>query len=245
MARGAGRDLAGLLAFGGRLPPAVGGLLALLVVLFLVDNLGGGAATAWLALHPRLVFQGEIWRLVTWSVLESRPLSLLFAGLWLWQTGGQLAWAWGSRRFIGVWAGLSAGAGAAQALLAFVWDSAGIPQASPWPILVALLLMWALANPHGRLSWFGILPMDMRTLAWSLLGGTVLFWIAAVGARGTYVTNFAALGIAYVLAGPGLPFRRWWYRARAEIHVRRSRRRAGKLKVVSRDGQGGPPRWMN
>ena len=245
MARRGGPDLRSALTFGGRVPPAAGGLVALLVVLFLVDNLGGGAASAWLALHPRLVMEGEIWRLVSWSVLEAQPIGLIFAGLWIWQTGGQLAGRWGTRRFLGVWVGLSAGAGAAQVLASFVWDSAGLAQGTPWPILVALLLMWALANPNAQMSWFGLLPMNMRTLAWSLLGGTVLFAIAAPGRRGTYVTNFAALAIAYVLAGPGLPFRRWWYRFRAELQVQRSRRRARKLRVVSRNGEGDRPKWMN
>jgi membrane associated rhomboid family serine protease len=245
MARRGGGDLSNVLSFGGRVPPAAGGLVALMVVLFLLDNLGGGAATAWLALDPGLFWQGELWRLVTWSVVVSNPLTLIFAGLWLWQTGGQLAWAWGPRRFLGVWIGLGAGAGAAQVVAALFWGSAGIPQGTPWPVLVALLLMWALANPSARLSWFGVLPMDMRTLAWSLVGGTALFAIAAGGARGTFVTNFAALGIAYLLAGPGLPLRRWWYRLRAELAVRRSRRRARKLKVVSRNGDSDRPRWMN
>jgi membrane associated rhomboid family serine protease len=246
MARRGGPELADLLSFGGRVPPAAGGLVTLLVVLFLVDNLGGGAASAWLALHPRLVMEGEIWRLVTWSVLESQPIGLIFAALWIWQTGGQLAGRWGTRRFLGVWVGLSAGAGVTQVLASFVWDSAGIAQGTPWPILVALLLMWALANPNAHMSWFGMLPMNMRTLAWSLLGGTVLFAIASP-VRGTFVTNFAALAIAYVLSGPGFPIRRWWYRFRAELQVRRSRRRAEKsrLKVVSRNGDGDRPKWMN
>jgi len=248
MARRGGGDLAQVFSFGGRVPPASGFLLAALVLLFLLDNVGRGAASAWLALWPqRIAPGGEIWRLATWSLLESQPVSLIFAGLWIWQTGGQLAYAWGTRRFLGIWFGMTVGAGFAQLVAALLLGgSFAAPQASPWPVLVALLLIWALQSRGAQMSWFGVLPMTTETLAWVILGGTVLFAIASP-AKGTFVTNFAALAIAYVIAGPGLPFRRWWYRLRAELHVRRSRRRAEKsrLKVVPKNGQKEPPRWMN
>lgn len=235
-------------SFGGRVPPAAGFLLAALVAFFLADNLAGGAASRWLALSPPLVFPGgQFWRLATWTLLEAQPISLLFAGLWIWQTGGQLAASWGTGRFLGVWFGITAGAGAIQVLAGLLLGgSFDAAQASPWPVLVALLLMWALRTPGAQMSWFGVLPMTSETLAWVILGGTVLFTIGS-NAKGTFVTNFAALGIAYLLAGPGLPFRRWWYRLRAELHVRSSRRRAEKshLKVVGKNGQNDPPRWMN
>jgi membrane associated rhomboid family serine protease len=242
--RGAGLERA--FTFGGRVPAASGFLLVALVVLFVLDHLARGAIFAWVSLSPALVLQGEIWRLATWSLLERQPISLLFAALWVWQTGGQLAWAWGTGRFLRVWFGMTAGAGVVQVLAALVFTSAGVPQAGPWAVLVGLLLVTALGNRGQQVSWFGMLPMTMETLAWILLGGTVLFAIASP-APGTFVVNFAALGIAYLIAGPGLPFRRWWYRARAELHVQSARRRArtGKLKVVKKNGQDEPPRWMN
>ncbi|MFT3913494.1 MAG: hypothetical protein QM704_05155 [Anaeromyxobacteraceae bacterium] len=248
MARRGGGEFERLFSFGGRVAPGAGFLLAALVVLFLADNLMGGAASAWLALSPPLVVEGgQLWRLATWTLLERQPINLLFAGLWIWQTGGQLAWGWGTGRFLGVWFGMTIGAGFLQTLAGlFLGGSFAAAQASPWPILVALLLMWAMAHRGAQMSWFGVLPMTSETLAWVILGGTVLFAIASP-ARGTFVTNFAALAIAYALAGPGLPFQRWWYRMRAELHVRDSKRRAARsnLKVVGKNGPNDPPRWMN
>jgi len=237
-------------SFGGRVSPAAGFLLAALLAFFLIDLLDG-VASRWLALSPPLVFPGgQFWRLFTWSLLAQNAIGLIFAGIWIWQTGGQLAASWGTRRFLAVWFGLTAGAGAIQVLAGLLLGgSFDAAQGSPWPVLVALLLMWALRTPGAQMSWFGVLPMTSETLAWVLLGGTVLFTFDAArhGAAGTFVTNFAALGIAYLLAGPGLPFRRWWYRFRAELHVRSSKRRAEKshLKVVGKNGQNDPPRWMN
>jgi membrane associated rhomboid family serine protease len=246
--RGGGKGFDDTFSFGGRVPAASGFLLAALLVFFLADNLARGAATAWFALWPvQIAPGGQFWRLATWSLLEAQPISLIFAALWIWQTGGQLAYAWGTRRFLLTWFGMTVGAGLAQ-LIAYLLlgGSFGAPQASPWPILVALLLMWAMQSRGAQMSWFGVLPMSTETLSWVILGGTVLFTIASP-AKGTFVTNFAALAIAYALAGPGLPFRRWWYRFRAELHVRQSRRRAEKsrLKVVGKNGQDEPPRWMN
>src|SRR5256885_1878791 len=51
------------------------------------------------------VFSGEIWRVVTWSVLEPSPISLLFACLFLYWFGRDLAGVWGSRRFLNVYVG--------------------------------------------------------------------------------------------------------------------------------------------
>jgi membrane associated rhomboid family serine protease len=240
-----GSDPFAFLTFGGRVPSIVGGLLAALVVLSVANALTHGEVAATVALSPGRVLGGEVWRLVTWSLLETSPINLIFAALWIWQTGTQQAWTWGPRRFAGVWFGLTAGAGLAQTAAALVWPAASVAQASPWAVLVALLLMWALQNPGNQLSWFGVLPMTTEMLAWVLVGGTVLF--AIFSGPGAFVTNFAALGLAYVIAGPGLPFRRWWYRLRADLHVRSARRRArsGKLKVVSKNGSDDRPRWIN
>jgi len=243
-----GNDVVRLLTFGGRVPPAVGGLLVALVLLSVLDPLSHRAVSASLGLSAAEVLSGEVWRLATWSLIAQDPIGLVFAALWIWQTGSQLAWNWGSRRFAAVWFGITAASGLAQVLAALVLPGAGQLQATPWPLLVALLLMWALAHPGARISWFGVLPMTTEALRWVLLGGTALFAVfAPPAARATFVTNFAALGIAWVVAGPGLPFRHWWYRMRAELHVQSARRRAkaSNLKVVRKNGEGQPPRWMN
>lgn len=243
-----GSGISSLLTLGGRVPPAVGGLLLALVVLSVLDPLSHRAVSASLGLSAADVFSGEVWRLATWSLIAQDPIGLVFAALWIWQTGSQLAWNWGSRRFAAVWLGITAASGLVQVLVALAFPAAGALQATPWPLLVALLLMWALAHPGAQISWFGMLPMTTEALRWVLVGGTALFAIfAAPGARLTFVTNFAALGIAWIVAGPGLPFRRWWYRMRAELHVRSSRRRAkaSHIKVVKKNGEDQPPRWMN
>lgn len=239
-------SLGSVFTFGGRVPAIVGGLLVALVGLTIFDQLGHGIVYDRLALVPAAVFRGEVFRLFTWSLLEKNAIGLVFAALWIWQTGAQLAFDWGPRRFAAVWFGLTAGSGLVQVLAAFLWAGANVPQASPWAVLVALLLMWAMNHPGAQLSWFGVLPMTTEMLRWVLLGGTALFAVFSP-APGSFVSNFAALLLAYVLAGPGLPFRHWWYRLRAEMHVQSARRRAraGNLRVVDRKSSDDRPRWMN
>ena len=71
-------------AFGGRVPAAVGGLIAATVVVSLVAVVGkrnGVPLLRFAELAPREVWSGEVWRLVTWVLVETEPLNLLFGGL--------------------------------------------------------------------------------------------------------------------------------------------------------------------
>jgi len=225
----------------------VGALVLALVVLSVLDTryfLRGAIFDA-LSLGAADLARGQLWRLATWPLLEARPLGLALGVLVLWQTGGQLAWSWGQRRFLWICLALAVGSGLVAMLVSVFWSVIGFPQMSVWPLLVALMIMQARERPGVTISFFGVLPMSSEQFVWLLVGSTVLFGLFDGVAR--YVLHFAAIGFAFVFTGPELPFRRWWYRFRAELHVRSSRRRAVKsrLKVVGKNGQDDPPRWMN
>lgn len=51
-------------------------------------------------LYPVLVMRGEIWQLITYSLLHATPGHLFFNMLTLWFIGAYLEGDWGSRRFI-------------------------------------------------------------------------------------------------------------------------------------------------
>ena len=82
-----------LLSFGGRVPTAVGGLIVATVVVSLVAAVGGRSGLGLqqlLLLDTGAVWQGEVWRLVTWVLVETEPLNLLFGGLVLFWFGRDL-----------------------------------------------------------------------------------------------------------------------------------------------------------
>lgn len=231
--------------------PAVIGLLLTLIVLatvgFWITRRGD-----WAVLAPSLVVRGEVWRLVTWPFLEAQPLNLLFGGFMLYQFGSQLAYDWGEARFLSTFLVLTIGAGIATVAVATLFPPfAGIAHVGMWPVVDALLLMWALRYPDQQMSLWGVLPMTGRTMAILVVAGTVVYGLAAGGIPGlfSFTPHFAALLLGWVLTrsrhGVGLPLRRWKLAWRDFWMERKLRRRSRHLKVVRKNGKGEPPRWMN
>lgn len=162
--------LASTLSFGGRIPWAVG--------LLLLSTAGASLAAAVASRHvaplfalgdlsPAAIRHGEAWRLVTWPLLETSLLSLLFVGLALVWFGRDLAEAWGSRRLLAAFAGLAVFAGAATTLLALVdpaIDRAHYTGGSA--IAAGLLVAWGLTFPDRVVRIFFVLPLSGRAAAW-------------------------------------------------------------------------------
>ncbi len=235
------RSIAEAFTFGGRVPATVGALIAAIVVASLLGALGRGhglVETA--ALVPAFVWEGQVWRLVTWVFFETDPLSLLFGGLTLYWFGRDLCFAWGARRFLVTFFGLAVVAGAVTcalgrlawpALYASAWTGS-------WPVISALIIGWAMIFPERQILFMLALPVSGRALLWLTLGGTVLY--ALFGSLHTYVPHLTAQ-LAMIAYARGWSLRGLWQSLRIKQYERRARRRASHLKVVKKD----PPRWMN
>jgi membrane associated rhomboid family serine protease len=231
-----------LLTLGGRVPPQVGGLIAGLVLLSILGQLVHGLAPA-LALVPAAVLEGELWRLVSWALVEVSPLGVLVDGLLLYWFGRDLCHAWGPRRFLATAAILAAATGLLASLLALavprldaaVWIG-------PGAVLGALTLAWGLLFPERQILFNFLFPVSGRALAWLTVGLTVFFAIFE-GWR-VWLPHFLAQGLM-ALWFRGLSPRGAWQSLRMRLAERRLRQRARHLKVVGRNGKGDPPRWMN
>lgn len=242
-------DLRRSLSIGGRVPPVIG----LLLLLILAATVGSWIArtSGWAVLSPALLLRGELWRLFSWPFVQEDPLALIFGGFILYSFGTQLVHDWGEGRFLATFLGLSVGASLLTLLVALVWAPfAAYGHLGMWPVVDALLLMWALRYPDQRMSFWGVLPMTGRTLALLLVFGTVLYGLAAGGIKGllNFTPHFAALLIAWILAGGrlGIPIRRLRLQLRDWWLERQLRRRSRHLKVVRKNGHGGePPSWLN
>lgn len=233
------RRLSQALTFGGRVPPAAGGLLSAVLLASVTGALARPVRDATF-FSPALVWHGEAWRLLTYPFFESDALALLFGGLMLWMFGRDLALAWGQRRFLVAFLGLGAGAAAATSLLALAWPRLeGGAWAGPWPVIDALVVAWAMCFPDRQLLFMFALPVSGRALLWLTVGGTVLF--AVFYGVVPYVPHLLAEGlVALWLRGPRLRLPRLprW---------RRWRRRRGPFEVIhaDRDPDSGRPRWLN
>lgn len=236
-------SLSRFFTFGGRLPAAVGAVIALTVFASVLGWLDRDLQ-AFAALAPVQVTRGEVWRLVTWPFLQDSPFTLLFGGFMLWSFGQQLTDIWGERRFLARLMAYTAGAGVLTTLLSLVWGPAATPHLGIWPVVNALLFAWAMLYPDRQVNIWGVLPLTGKTLALLVVGGTVLYGIAAGGVAGlgAFAPHLFAIGIAWLQGrGRGSGFSRqardWW-------GEREAKRRAKHLKVVRKDGAGDRP-WMN
>jgi len=242
------RDLRSSFTFGGRVPAVIGLLLALTVfatIGFWITRNG-----EWAVLAPQAIVRGQVWRLVTWPFIEAEPLGLIFGLVMLWQFGSQLAYDWGEARFLSTFLLLAFGAGLVTVAMAMLLPPfAGVAYVGMWPVVDALLVMWALRYPDRQLSFWGVLPMTGRTLAILVVAGTVVYALAAGGLGGlvAFTPHFAALLLGWALtrARLGLPLRRWKLAWRDYRQERQLRRRSRHLKVVRKNGQDEPPRWLS
>ncbi len=239
-------DIASFFTFGGRVPASVGVLLALT-----------GGASLWGALDPRVpsfaalipqaILAGQVWRIVTWPFVQRDVLGLLFGGFMLWSLGQQLSYAWSERRFVVRFINYTVVAGVGTTLLAVVLNDPTLGHIGIWPVVIALLVSWAMMFPDRQVNFWGVLPMTGKTLALIVVGGTILSGLFNGGVRGltTMAPHLIAIATAWLQARGLGAQRRWSQGARQWWSAREQKRRSRHLKVVKKDGSDDRPRWMN
>jgi membrane associated rhomboid family serine protease len=187
------------------------------------------------ALAPAWVLRGEVWRLLSWSVIEPSPLSLLFACLILYWFGRDLAAEWGSRRFLFVYLGVALVAAVGTTLLSLV-DPSVLAQTyvGSWPLAEAITVAWGLWFPDRIIRVYLVIPIRGLVLAWGTVALTVVFAIYAGWER--FVPNLLAEGatLAWLYRGPVVS--RWaaWRRGRRATaqRTRASARKEQRLATV-------------
>jgi membrane associated rhomboid family serine protease len=190
------------MTFGGRLPWGVGLLLTLVVVPSLLVAFGdrhAGSLYELVALAPADVWRGQIWRLVTWSVIEPGPLGLILTCLFIYWLGRDLAGEWGSRRFLAVFGGVALTAAVATCLVALA-DAAVMSHRylGGWELTTAMIVAWGLWFPHRIVRLFFLLPITGFWLAWLTIAVTVVYavymgwegYLPELGAEGAILAWF-------------------------------------------------------
>jgi membrane associated rhomboid family serine protease len=164
--------------FGGRVPGGVGLVLALTIATSLIVAFGSRHTVSLYELaqlSPARVFRGEVWRLVTWELVELSPFSLLFSCLVLYFFGRDLAGEWGSPRFLRVYGATTLVAAAGTCLVALVdRDAFGRTFIGSWPLAAAMTVAWGLWFPDREIRIWFVLPLKGIVLAWLTVGLTVV-----------------------------------------------------------------------
>lgn len=194
------------LTFGGRMPWAVGLVLAITATLSLLVAFGSrhapGSIFDWVALTPSEVWHGQVWRLATWTFVESGPIALVFGCLFLYWFGSDLANELGSRRFLALFGAITLAAAVGTCLVALV-DPAVSDQSylGGWAISCAMIVAWGLWFPHRVVRIWFVIPIRGLWLAWL----TVAFTVACVAYYGweAYLPEMFAEGgiLAWIFRG--------------------------------------------
>jgi len=223
--------------FGGRVAGAIGLLLLATVMISLIGAFGtrhGLMLFERASLSPESVWQGEVWRLLTWVFVEDDPLGLLFACLLLYWFGSDLVELWGSARFVRVYLGIALCAAAGTCALGLL--DADVRRATylgSWPLAAALTVAWGLYHPDRHVRIFFLLPIRGLVLAWLTVALIVACAIYFGWER--YLPGLLALGLML-----GWLFRSWlaarWAKARRARQARREqelRRRAAEARSAA------------
>jgi hypothetical protein len=232
-------------------PAVVGLVIGVTLVLTIVGLVGARNGYPQLlsltVLVPSAIWTGQLWRLLTWSFVFIPDSSLdglnfvigCFVLLWV---ASQLTAAWGARRFLLVYIGFTAAAGAATTLVALVWPSLRqAPHFGPWAVTDALIIAWATLFPYRTVLVFFMVPMSGRNLIYGTIAITVLFALLYGAQR--FVPHFLAeLFMLAYLRDPSIA--RLWRR----MVPTRAPRRPAHLREVKREkrwGEREPPRWYH
>ena len=221
-------------------------LIALIVVLSafgsLLERLGIPVLHA-SVLVTRLVWAGEVWRLVTWAPLELSPLGLIFGCLLLYFIGPDLLHRWGTRRFFVNFFGGAAVVAAVTCLVGrFLWaEVAVIPHLGLWPMEEAMVIAWAALFPDRQILLFFALPISGRNLIAVTIAITVV--MAALSGFPLFVPHFVAEAAALAYMDV-ISVRSWIVRARLAAFQRGYKRRTAHLTRVDLD-RDDPPRWTH
>jgi membrane associated rhomboid family serine protease len=225
---------------GGRFPVVAVGLAATTLA---VSILGANVTSvgAFGVLAPSLVWQGQIWRLLTWTFFELSPLSLIFACLIFLFFGRELSYRWGPVGFLQVCAGIVVGSGLVTCLVALAWPRVmAFPYASAWALGEGLIVAYALLFPSRTILVYFVLPLAGRQLLILTFAGTLLFGLLV--SFPMVVPHFAAQGLMYAYL-KGYSPRLLWLRLKARTVRWKPPKRASHLRAVERDDE--PPRWLH
>lgn len=144
--------------------------------LSVVAVVDGGWLVSKLALIPSRVWLGEIWRLVTWPLIESGPISLILTCVVIFRFGSDLATRWGDRRFQRVMLQIVAAAAVIGVLVATVAGLARMGRVGGWAVSDAIVILWARQFPTQEVRMYGM-TLSGRKLIQLTIGVTALFAI--------------------------------------------------------------------
>jgi membrane associated rhomboid family serine protease len=232
------------------LPLVVGVLVILTFVLSVTAAILGRTGVplaSYGLLVPPLVWQGQVWRLVTWQFFELEPIGLIFSCALLYWFGRDLCESWGARKFLAVYFGFVALIGALVCLIGrFLWSDVWAEvYFGTWPIAEALTIAWASLFPDRQILFFFAIRAQGKVLIALTIGATAL-WAAFAGFS-RMVPHFLAELMMLVYVGQLRRLYLTWRLSRLQQQKKRYVANVIRLDREEDRGDGPPdkPRFLN
>lgn len=150
------------------------------LVASIVAMASGGRLAAFTALAPERIWHGEVWRLVTWPLIDLSPYSLVVTCVSIYKFGGELAPRWGERRLRRFALHIVIAAGVVTSLGALLSPHAWhMSRTGGWAISEALVIAWARQYPAATLRLYGMIELGGRRLIAFTVGFAILTAIAS------------------------------------------------------------------
>jgi membrane associated rhomboid family serine protease len=151
--------------------------MALTLIASVVAALDGGWLISWASLAPARIWQGEVWRLVTWPLVETGVMSLLFTCVAIYKFGGELAERWGDQRLFRFVRHVVLSAAVVTCIVGVIPGLGYVHRLGGWAITEALVIAWARQFPERTLSLYGLVALRGKELVQLTLAIAVLFAI--------------------------------------------------------------------
>ena len=192
------------------MPAVIAGLMAAIAVASIAGvtaaRLGAPQVLENALLSASAMWRGQLWRLVSFALVETSPVSLIFTGFMLYWFAADLARLWGARRLLAAFFGMAAAAGGLTCLVARAWPQlAAMGFSGAGPVMDGLTIAWGFLFPARELRLFFVLRLTGRRLIAVVVGATVLF--ALFYGFALFVPEFAAEAVALVWFGVLRPWR--------------------------------------
>lgn len=147
--------------------------IAITLAASIVAAVDGGWLASWAALSPQHILHGQVWRLVTWPLVEPGPMSLVLTCVAIFKFGGELATLWGDRRLRRFVLELVLGVAVVSTVLAAATGT-WLYRLGGWAIADMLVIAWARQFPQRTLVVYGVLHLRGRELIGITVGFAVL-----------------------------------------------------------------------
>jgi len=150
--------------------------LAITIVASVIAAIDGGWVSSWASLEPARIWRGEVWRLVTWPLIEAGPMALILTCAVIFRFGSALATRWGDQR-LGRFVGACVLVAGVVTCLISALSGVYVDRLGGWAVTDALLIAWARQFPDDTVTLYGTIELSGRHLIGVILGTTVLFAI--------------------------------------------------------------------